>query len=134
LSIHQGFLAKISGQLPDLSLWATAGRPELKAKTRRLIESADAVYISAASIWEISIKAKLGKIKTDPDELEEVIEKSGFLELPIRATHAVHVNRLPLHHNDPFDRLLVAQAMSEPLVLLTADTMLAQYSDLVRLV
>ena len=115
-------------------LWAVAGSPLLKAPVRRLIESADEVYVSAASIWEIAIKARLGKIDADPHELAAAIEPSGFLELPVRATHAAGVAQLELHHNDPFDRLLIAQALAEPLKLITVDEVLAMYSDVVVLV
>ncbi len=115
-------------------LWAVAGSPLLKAATRRLIESADEVYVSAASLWEVAIKARLGKIEADPDELVAAIELSGFIELPVRASHAAAVARLAMHHTDPFDRLLVAQAVAEPLKLVTADAVLARYSDLVVLV
>ena len=112
-------------------LWAVAGDPLLKPAARRLIESAEAVFVSAASIWEIAIKARPGKIEVDVDELALAIAQSGFVELPVRATHAAGEARLALHHNDPFDRLLVAQAIAEPLRLLTADARLAQYSELV---
>jgi len=115
-------------------LWAVAGSPLLKAPARRAIESAEQVYVSAASVWEIAIKARLGKIAADPDELVAAIESSGFVELPVRATHAAAVTTLALHHNDPFDRLLIAQAVTEPLKFLTADAMLLQYSDVVVLV
>ncbi len=115
-------------------LWAVAGSRLLKPAARRLIESADEVYVSAASIWEVAIKSRLGKIEADPHELAAAIEASGFLELPVRATHAAGVARLGLHHNDPFDRLLVAQALVEPLKLVTVDEVLAKYSDVVVLV
>lgn len=115
-------------------LWAVAGSPLLKPAARRIIESADQVHVSAASIWEVAIKARLGKIEADPCELVDAIEASGFVELPVRAAHAAGVAQLVLHHNDPFDRLLIAQAMAEPLKLLTADALLARYGDLVLLV
>ncbi|MBI5278937.1 MAG: type II toxin-antitoxin system VapC family toxin [Burkholderiales bacterium] len=115
-------------------LWAVAGSSQLKPATRRLIEAADEVHVSAASIWEVAIKARLGKIQADPDDLAQAITASGFLELPIKASHAAGVARLPPHHHDPFDRLLVAQALAEPLRLLTADETLAQYSDVVMLI
>jgi PIN domain nuclease of toxin-antitoxin system len=114
-------------------LWAVAGSPLLKPAARRVIQSADQVYVSAASIWEVAIKARLGKIEVDPNELVAAIEASGFVELPVRAAHAAGVSGLALHHNDPFDRLLIAQALAEPLRLLTADTALARYSDIVML-
>jgi PIN domain nuclease of toxin-antitoxin system len=115
-------------------LWAVAGSPLLKSPARRVIEAADQVYVSAASIWEIAIKARLGKIDADPDLLVAAIGDSGFEELPVRAVHAAAGARLAPLHGDPFDRLLVAQAIAEPLKLLTADAMLARYSDLVVLV
>lgn len=115
-------------------LWAVAGSPQLKPAVRRLIESADEVYVSAASIWEVAIKARLGKLDAEPHELAAAIEPSGFIELPVRASHAAGVAALELHHNDPFDRLLLAQALAEPLRLVTADAVLAKYSDIVLLV
>ena len=113
-------------------LWALSGT--LKPAVRRLIEGADEVFVSAASIWEVAIKAKLGKLDADPREVAAAIEPSGFTELPIHAAHAAAVADLALHHSDPFDRLLVAQALAEPLRLVTADPNLAKYSDLVHLV
>ena len=98
-----------------------------------MIKGADEVFVSAASIWEIAIKVRLGKLEADPVAMVEAIEKSGFKELPVRAAHAAHVANLPLHHADPFDRLLVAQAVTEPLRFLTADDALAIYSELVVL-
>ena len=114
-------------------LWAVAGSPRLKPAARRLIESAEQVYVSAASIWEVAIKARLGKIEADPQALAEAIAASGFLELAVRATHAAGVARLAAHHADPFDRLLLAQALAEPLRLVTADAALVQYGDIVLL-
>lgn len=115
-------------------LWAVQGNASLKPRVRRMMEAAEQVYVSAASIWEIGVKARLGKIEASAIDLVEAIEGSGFLELPVRALHAIRVAELPLHHTDPFDRLLVSQAMVEPLRLLTADTVLCQYGDLVTLV
>jgi PIN domain nuclease of toxin-antitoxin system len=114
-------------------LWAVAGSRLLKPAARRAIQAADQVYVSAATIWEVTIKARLGKIKADPNELVAAIEASGFLELPVRAVHAAGVAGLPAHHNDPFDRILIAQAIAEPLRLLTADAGLARYSNIVML-
>ena len=117
-----------------LFLWAVAGNPLLKPATRRVIESAEQVYVSAASLWEITIKARLGKIQADPEELATAIDASGFLELAVTAAHAVAVGRLPLHHQDPFDRILIAQSVTEPLRFLTADAILSRYSDVVTVV
>jgi PIN domain nuclease of toxin-antitoxin system len=115
-------------------LWAVAGSPSLKAATREIMEAADEIYVSAASIWEIAIKARLGKIAANPLELASAITASGFLELAVTGAHAAGVAGLELHHNDPFDRILIAQALSEPLKLLTADGVLTKYSDIVLLV
>jgi PIN domain nuclease of toxin-antitoxin system len=115
-------------------LWAVADSPSLTSEARRTIADADEVYVSAASIWEVAIKAGLGKIQVDIGQLAGAIGASGFVELPVTVAHAACVSELPHHHRDPFDRMLIAQAMTEPLVLLTADAMLPQYSGLVRLV
>jgi PIN domain nuclease of toxin-antitoxin system len=115
-------------------LWAVADSRKLGAAARRLIEEADEVRVSAASIWEIAIKSRLGKLVGDAESLAAAIEDSGFAELPVTGRHAAAVARLPLHHADPFDRLLVAQALAEPLILLTADKTLTQYSELVRVI
>jgi PIN domain nuclease of toxin-antitoxin system len=76
----------------------------------------------------------IGKLNVDPDELVAGIEASGFLELPIHARHTIGVLRLPDLHRDPFDRLLIAQALYEPMRFLTADTALKQYSDLIDVI
>jgi PIN domain nuclease of toxin-antitoxin system len=115
-------------------LWFLADSPKLSHEARARIASANDVFVSAASIWEATIKVGLGKLKADPRELVTGIQASGFSELPVTAAHAATVGQLKLAHHDPFDRLLVAQALSEPLRLLTADTVLRQYSDLVEIV
>ena len=111
--------------------WHLYEPKRLPEKARQLMIEAEAVFISAASIWEMAIKARLGKINANPQRVFQHIEASGFEELPVLARHAVVVADLPLHHTDPFDRLLIAQAISEPLNLLTADALLKQYSELV---
>ena len=108
-------------------LWTVTGDSRLKAAGRKLISRADAVYVSAASIWEIAIKARPGKIEADAEVLACAIEDSGLIELPVSAEHAAAVARLPLHHADPFDRLLLAQALTVPLRFFTADRALASY-------
>jgi PIN domain nuclease of toxin-antitoxin system len=95
------------------------------------MHGAQRVFVSSASIWEVAIKVRLGKMNADPQELFEQIEANNFFELPVLSKHALVVANLPLHHTDPFDRLLVAQAMSEPLHFLTADPQLKRYSELV---
>lgn len=112
-------------------LWVVSDDKKLSKEARKLILDADDVFVSSASIWEASIKAGLGKLDVGVNLLVGEIAKSGFLELPVRAAHAALVRDLPDIHRDPFDRLLVAQALSEPLRLVTADGHLGQYTDLV---
>jgi PIN domain nuclease of toxin-antitoxin system len=114
-------------------LWAVTANKRLKSSTRELLSAADAVYISAASIWEIATKARLGKIEADAASLVDAIDSSGFQELPVTARHAAAVAKLPLHHSDPFDRLLLAQAFLEPLRLVTADSALTVYGGAIEL-
>ena len=116
-----------------LLLWALAAPARLPPKARRVIRDAD-VYVSAASIWEISIKAALGKLRADPHEVLAALEPAGFLSLPIAGEHAARVARLPTVHRDPFDRLLVAQALVEPMRLLTDDAILDGYGEIVTVV
>ena len=115
-------------------LWVVTDNPSLSARARSQINAADEVFVSAASIWEAAINARLGRLRADPHELAAAIEGSGFIPLAVRPEHAARVHDLPDHHADPFDRLLVAQAMHEPLRLLTADALLARYSELVIVV
>jgi len=115
-------------------LWFLADSAKLKRKARTAIRTADEVYVSAASIWEAAIKASIGKLQVAPEDLYQGIEASGFVELPVRAIHASAVASLPAHHRDPFDRILVAQALREPLALLTADRILGRYSELVQVI
>jgi PIN domain nuclease of toxin-antitoxin system len=116
-----------------LLLWALGSPLKLSKETRKLVDTSQ-VYVSAASIWEISIKASLGKLDADPEEILAAIEPAGLSMLPILGQHAAKVAQLPPRHKDPFDRMLVAQAMSEPMILLTNDDALAGYSELIRVV
>jgi PIN domain nuclease of toxin-antitoxin system len=111
--------------------WSFYNPEKLSNKAISTIMQAEAVFVSSASIWETAIKVRLGKMDGSPAELAAEIEASGFQELPVWSRHALLVADLPMHHSDPFDRLLIAQAMSEPLHLLTADAQLKPYSDLV---
>lgn len=115
-----------------LLLWAVAEPRKLPPAARTRIDGAE-VFVSAASIWEVSIKAALGKLAADPAELLAEIEPAGFMLLPVTGEHAAAVARLPAVHADPFDRMLVAQAKTEPLLLLTNDAVLAGYGDCVEL-
>lgn len=117
-----------------LMLWAMQGRAALPAAAVRRLDGSEPVYVSAVSLWEAGIKVTLGKLKIDLAALEQRLTDAGFLQLPVRWEHGVQVGALPMHHRDPFDRLLVAQAMCEPMRLLTCDRMLARYSELVTVV
>jgi len=115
----------------QIFLWSVTDDRKLTKAARKLILDADDVFVSSASIWEASIKAGLGKLDVDVNLLVSEIEASGFSELPVRAVHAAMVRDLPDIHRDPFDRLLVAQALSEPLRFVTSDGHLSRYTDLV---
>lgn len=116
-----------------LLLWVVGEPKKLPAAARKRIDDSE-VFVSAASVWEVSIKSAIGKLKADPAELLAEIEPAGFRLLPISGEHAAAVSGLPPLHNDPFDRMLVAQAKTEPLILLTNDAALAAYGDCVELV
>ena len=89
-------------------LWLMAGNPLLTPRASSLIQDADEVYVSSASIWEIAIKWHIGKIEEYPEIVAAKLERAGLRELLVTNRHAIAVGRLPLLHNDPFDRLLVA--------------------------
>jgi PIN domain nuclease of toxin-antitoxin system len=112
-------------------LWSVSNDPRLSKDARVLMASATAIYVSSISLWEIAIKVRQGKLQADLVDLVDKLEPSGFLPLPVLPIHAVPIAAMPLHHRDPFDRMLVAQATAEQLWLLTADAQLSQYSNLV---
>jgi len=114
-----------------VALWALADSNCLSKAARVMMKDAAEVYVSVASVWEIAIKRTLGKIDIDAITFARAARDSGFLALSITAEHAAGVQTLPLHHTDLFDRLLVAQAIAEPLRLLTADAQIEPYSELV---
>jgi len=120
-----------------LLLWAAADSSRLPSAARALLEDAgNDAYYSAASIWEIAIKISLGRrdFRVDIEDLQEALPKMGLTELPVSAAHAAGVTKLPPIHRDPFDRMLVAQSIAEPLTLLTNDALLTRYWDGVRIV
>jgi PIN domain nuclease of toxin-antitoxin system len=118
----------------QIFFWIATETERVPRRARQLIEEASRVYVSAATIWELTIKIGLGKLRGDPLRLADAIAESDFLELPITARHGAAVRRLVSHHKDPFDRLLVTQAVEEGLDLLTSDELLALYSDRVIVV
>jgi len=112
-------------------LWWIADSPRLSARAREVIRDSDnELFFSAASGWEIAIKAQLGRLQL-PDNLEQFIvdqlSLNTILVLPIQLRHALHVYTLPQHHRDPFDRMLVAQSQIENLPIVTTDPQIAQY-------
>jgi PIN domain nuclease of toxin-antitoxin system len=113
-----------------LLLWAAANSKRLSREARELLEDAgNDVYYSAASIWEIAIKSSLRRkdFRIELPQLLSALPEMGLIELPITAVHAAGVSSLPPIHRDPFDRLLIAQSLTEPLVLLTNDALLERY-------
>jgi PIN domain nuclease of toxin-antitoxin system len=120
-----------------LLIWALDNTARLPADLRGLIEDPDNdVLFSSASIWEIVIKTRLGRIDfaVRPERVATEAIDVGFTELPVGWRAAAAVADLPLHHRDPFDRIIVAQAMTEPAHLYTVDRALTRYSDLVRVI
>lgn len=118
-------------------LWTLDAPERLPRDIVAQIESPETtVYFSAASIWEIAIKTALEKIdfRYSPEDIAQAARDTGFVELPVSAAHGAKVAHLPLHHRDPFDRLLIAQVLLMPARLLTADSALVPYSELVRLI
>src|SRR5690349_12260118 len=102
-------------------LWSIKDDRKLSKRARQKIINADEVYISSASIWEAAIKIQLQKLDANIEDLIESIPESGFLELPVTSNHAAGILKLPHFHRDPVDRILIAQAIYEPLIFLTAD-------------
>lgn len=118
-------------------LWA-AGTPErLPGEAKDLLlDSANTLYVSAASLWEIAIKRSLGRpdFQVDPRRLWRLLPLNGYRELAVTGEHSVAVETLPPLHKDPFDRLLLAQARTEGMILISHDRQLAAYGEPVRLV
>jgi len=113
-------------------LWA-AGQPEKLSESARtlLTTPGNVLFFSAASILEIVIKRSLGRedFKVDPRRLRKMLVMHGYTELPVTAEHAFTVETLPLLHKDPFDRLLLAQARTEGMLLVTVDASISQYQE-----
>jgi PIN domain nuclease of toxin-antitoxin system len=107
-------------------LWWRGEPSRLAAEVRSRIAMADIVFVSAASAWEAAIKASLRRLEL-PDTIEAGVLESGFEKLLITFSHAEHAARLPPHHRDPFDRMLIAQARAEDLTLVTRDRLLEPY-------
>jgi PIN domain nuclease of toxin-antitoxin system len=109
-------------------LWWLAEDPKLSAEARKAIgDPSSVVHVSAASVWELSIKAALGKLDLDGADLVEEIDENDFVEFPVTARHALAAATLPRHHDDPFDRMLIAQAQLEGLTVVTRDSAFRAY-------
>jgi len=112
-------------------LWWITDSPRLSSRAREVIgDGENVLFFSAASGWEIAIKMQLGRITLPaPPErfIVEQLSRNAIESLPVYLSHALHVHRLPLHHRDPFDRLLIAQSQLEGLPILTADPLISHY-------
>jgi PIN domain nuclease of toxin-antitoxin system len=115
----------------QMVIWATLDVAKLPAAARQRIANAGAVYVSAVSLWEIGMKVSAGKLKLSMTDLEAKLVAADAVPLMLTWSHAVRAYDIAPHHRDPFDRLLLAQAVSEPLHLLTTDEALKSYSSLV---
>lgn len=121
----------------QLLLWNVYGSRKLPARVVRLFrDGRHQFFYSAASLWEVAIKAGRGRedFAADAGEVRDALEANGFHELPIAAQHAVAVAKLPALHGDPFDRMLIAQAIAEPMALITTDARLAAYPGTIEVV
>jgi len=112
-------------------LWWIIDDPQMSSRVRDIISnSSNELFLSAASCWEIAIKAKIGRIKL-PDRphifVSEQMALNTIQGLPIQISHALHVFNLPHHHRDPFDRIIIAQAQLEKLPILTSDSLISKY-------
>lgn len=114
-----------------IALWAVTQSPLLPPKAEAAIVAAQEVFVSVASLWEIAIKHALGKgrMPVSAAQALQAFTDAGYSVLDIRPEHALQVEALPPIHHDPFDRLLVAQALAEPLILVTRDAAIARYGS-----
>ncbi|MEN3150520.1 type II toxin-antitoxin system VapC family toxin [Neorhizobium sp. IRAMC:178] len=120
-----------------LLVWLVGASDRLPLAAREIIENPDHdIFFSSASIWELSIKYSSGKIGLElpPRMLYQVLIESNFNELAVTASHALEIDSLPQIHKDPFDRILIAQSMSEGMLLLTSDEAIAKYGGPIRFV
>lgn len=109
-------------------LWWLANDPQLGSRCQELVsDGRNQVFVSAATTWEISIKTALGKL-TAPEDMDTIVEDEGFDKLPISLYHGQLAGKLPPLHRDPFDRMLIAQAQAEGLILITGDDHIVQYN------
>ena len=112
-------------------LWALTNGPRIAPVRELLLDDENEIFVSTVSWWEIAIKTRIGKLDANLPKLRTTVQESGFFELPLLGSHAEMLATMPRHHNDPFDHMLVAQAMAEPMRLITGDNVLSQYTPLV---
>jgi PIN domain nuclease of toxin-antitoxin system len=110
----------------NVLFWLNSELKRIPTEVIAKVDGADAVYFSAASAWELAIKQSLGKLRMS-GSISAFVNRAGFLELAVTTRLAEAAAQLPMHHRDPFDRMIVAQAIDEDLTLITADRRLAQY-------
>ena len=119
-----------------LAVWWQVAPERISTAVRKRVESADAVYASRASLWELAIKTGMGRLRLDLGVFCRQLDADGFHWLELAEAHLLRVAQLPAieDHKDPFDRLLIAQSLVEPMILLTADRRLAVYGSTVEVV
>jgi len=115
-------------------IWILEDSKKLSKKARKIIDDAHEVYISHISAWEMMIKMQLGKLEIELEDIQKIFKQTNFIELNLKFEHVLALNHLPDHHKDPFDRMLIAQALSEPLKFITSDSIVKKYSDFIELV
>lgn len=111
-------------------LWFLLDSPKLPPSTRAVLQDlSNPTFVSTVSLWEIALKHSLGRLelRTEPERFFDLVGESGFKLLPIDTTHIIGITKLALHHQDPFDRMLIAQAVVEGLFIVTKDRMFSQY-------
>jgi PIN domain nuclease of toxin-antitoxin system len=114
-------------------IWWLAQDPKLTPVELEIIANPDnVIFVSAASAWEISVKKMLGKLDA-PNDLPDALATNNFLDLPITIGHTQYLYQLPTHHNDPFDRIMIAQALAEELKFMTRDNQIRRYAGLIFL-
>lgn len=120
-----------------IALWAIADSPRLNAQTKQtILNPKNTLWVSTVSLWEIAIKHSLGKgdMPVDAKQALNYFQAAGYQILPIYAEHTLAIAELPYHHQDPFDRLLIAQSMTEPMRLMTHDTQIEKYGNMALMV
>lgn len=120
-----------------IALWAITDSPRLPKQAFELISNPkNTIWVSVATIWEIAIKFALGRgdMPVSSQDALHYFQQSGYKILAIEAEHVIAAGALPIHHQDPFDRVLIGQALTEPMRLMTHDRLVAKYSNTIILV